>query len=320
MTVIKNIRSLFFGAIAMISFASCSDDFFSQTLEIDPPPYEKKLAAHAFGGTLDSIFKVTLSRNFGILETVKNDSFYFVKNAKIELLEDGQSKLTMNSTLDQYASLPVSAKEITSGFFVPGKTYTLKVEHPDFPTISSTQIMPGEVQVDSIQNKGLVKGAFGDENLVLNAFINDRAGQKDFYAIEVSQSYVNRVPIFDNNGQLIRWDTIGTNQYGVFPDGSDDPNVIVSGQTLLVSDEFFDGKKYKFNFRGYPSYYSNQDTSEFTLMLRAITEELYLYKLSAQKRSNTEDVPFAEPVPLYTNFKNGIGIFGLYHEKRYLIK
>ncbi|MEO6760529.1 MAG: hypothetical protein ABIO24_13805, partial [Saprospiraceae bacterium] len=61
-------RSYLFLSFIAISLASCSDDFFDQTIEIDPPPYSKQLVAHALASNRDSSFSLPLSRNFGILE------------------------------------------------------------------------------------------------------------------------------------------------------------------------------------------------------------------------------------------------------------
>ena len=75
-------RYILFFAIISVFFASCSEDFFSQTIKIDPPEYEKKLAVHAFSGNELENIQVMVSRNTGVLETAA-DSTYFVLGATI---------------------------------------------------------------------------------------------------------------------------------------------------------------------------------------------------------------------------------------------
>ncbi len=65
----KNI--LFILCISSLALVSC-EDFFSQTVEIDPPPYEKQLSFHLNLTDQDTSIRVLLTRNFGILEAVPN--------------------------------------------------------------------------------------------------------------------------------------------------------------------------------------------------------------------------------------------------------
>jgi hypothetical protein len=313
-------RTIFFLALAAVTFTACSDDFFSQTLTIDPPAYDKKMATHAFGGSRDTVLNVFLSRNFGILESPEFEEYY-VKDAKIEVLEDGQSKLVFGSTASKYPGQPIAQSMIPQGFFVSGKTYTLRVEHPDFPTAISTQVMPQSAAVDSVRGRGFVSSTFGGDLFSIDIYLKDPAGEKNFYGIEVTQIGWNLSPVFDpNTGQIIRYDTLGTYEYFTYPEGGDATNAQIFGNMIAVSDELFDGQSYRLNFRGYPSYFSSNDTPRFNVKVRALSEDTYLYWLSSTKRSNAEDIPFAEPVPLYTNFKDGIGAFGLFHEQIFKVK
>ena len=51
-----------------------------------------------------------------------------------------------------------------------------------------------------------------------------------------------------------------------------------------------------------------------------ITEEYFRYSVTALRKAETEDIPFIEPVTVFGNLENGIGIFGMYHEQQLPVK
>jgi hypothetical protein len=106
-------------------------------------------------------------------------------------------------------------------------------------------------------------------------------------------------------------DTVGYSEYTIEPAGSDDPNAqLTYGGGIAVSDRFFDGNSYKFVVKIYD--YSGS-TSQIRARVKAVTEEAYLWGLSAKRKYDSEDFPLADPVTTYTNLDKGIGIFGLGH-------
>ena len=293
-------------------FSSCSEDFLSQTLTIDPPEYEKQFVLHGFGSNLDTTFKISLTQNFGILETVA-DSAWAVKNATVEIFEGGQKLAMLNVAPDNPKSYQA---QVMPGFFEPGKTYELRASHPDFPTVTSRQTMPDPVDVDSVrfrQKAGIDPD--GSNLSAIDVFLNDKAGVENFYEIRLAILTPNLEFNYDSLGNVIV-DTIGYSYYAVSITDSDDPNAqITYGDGIVVNDRFFDGQSYKFVAKFYESYgYTYQ------VFMRAVTEEYYLWSLSAQRKYNADDNPLAEPVTTYTNLDKGIGAFGLAHEQRFEVK
>lgn len=304
-------RSIFFLFGIGMLFASCSDDFFSQTLDIDPPEYEKQFVLHGFGSNADSVFRVSLTQNFGILEQVP-DSAWAVPDATVELYEGGQKIATL------YHSIYISAlfeRAIPPGFFQAGKTYELRASHPDFPTVTCSQTMPDPVPVDSVrfrQKAGI--DSEGSKLSAIDAFIRDVPGVENYYEIRVSIVQPNLEFNYDSLGNLII-DTVGYSLYSRELTDSDDPNAqITYGGGIAVSDRFFDGESYKFVAKFYESF-----GYTFHVSVRAVTEQYYLWSISAERKYNSDDNPLAEPVTTYTNLDNGIGAFGLVNEQIFIV-
>lgn len=305
-------RPIFFLLFISAVFASCSGDFFSQTLTIDPPEYDKQLVLHSFGSNRDTTFRVQLTQNFGILENVP-DSAWAVSGATLELYEGGQKTATLTAAAGNnklYETL------VMPGFFEPGKTYELRATHPDFPTVTSRQTMPKAVAVDSVrfrEKAGLDPD--GSKLSAVDVFLQDQAGVENFYEIRVAIFFPKLEYIQDSLGNLII-DTVGYEVYPVSIVDSDDPNAVITyGEGIAVSDRFFDGQSYKFVAKIYESYGYNYQVS-----VRAITEEYYLWSISAERKYNAEDNPLAEPVTTYTNLDTGIGVFGLLHEQLFEVE
>jgi len=83
---------------------------------------------------------------------------------------------------------------------------------------------------------------------------------------------------------------------------------------IIFDDAVFNGKKhllkiYSEDIRVAKSDLSKKDVPVY-IYFRSINKELYNYYLSMKKYNEVQDNPFSEPVNVYSNIKNGYGIFG----------
>ena len=303
----KNI--LFILCLSSLALVSC-EDFFSQTVEIDPPAYEKQLSFHLNLTDADSSVRMVLTRNFGILETVPNYSDFFVKGGTAELYKDGQkwlalAPLSADSSFVLVADLPEPLQS--------GSTYEIRTEHPDYPKVNAMQVMPGDFAVDSARLKlNSSSGPDGEQFDLIEVFLRDQPGVRNYYEITISTLAYNT--IYDPSTGL--FDTVGVYNYTVYPDGFSDPNVVFGTKgSGLIGDQFFDGQSYKLQVRIYSGY-----GSEYEVRLRNITEEYYRWSRSYQAKYDSEENPLAEPVSVFNNLANGLGIFSVGREKTYLVR
>ncbi len=90
--------------------------------------------------------------------------------------------------------------------------------------------------------------------------------------------------------------------FGIYP----------QNEYYVFTDELIPGKEYTLNLK-YTGFNFNTEHYEFlraSFRLNSITRDLYLYLQSYSVYGQTEGNPLAEPVPVYTNIINGLGIVG----------
>lgn len=302
----KNI--LYILAFCAVGLASC-ENFFSQTVEIDPPAYSKQLSFHCSVSDKDSMISLTMTRNYGILETIDSIQQYYVKNAKAALYKDGQlwvnlQPLNADSNFVLTAVLPAPLQH--------GSTYEIRAEHPDFPTAIGRQTMPGDFQVDSAQIRyDAATDPDGERVDEINVFMKDPAGVRNFYELTMYQ--VGYYVIYNETTNML--DTIGTYRQRVFPNNFPDANIVngANGGSLL-SDQFFDGQSYKFQVQVSVGY------SMVEVHLRNITEDYYKWSRSYYAQIDAQENPLSEPVSVFNNLIDGLGNFSVSSEKIFLVQ
>lgn len=296
----------------LIGFAvllSSCEDFFSQTVEIDPPPYEKQLAPHLNLTNQDSTVKILVSRNYGVLESVQYYDEYFVANAQGGLYKNGQlwlnlAALSPDSSFMLVGVLPEPLQK--------GNEYELRVSHPDYPAVSATQVMPGDFTVDSVRIKrNAATGQFGDELDLVEVFMKDPPGERNFY--EFALVSINYNVYYDPTTGMT--DTFGVYEYPYYVEEYSDPNVQygVSAGGLL-SDQFFNGQSYKFQAKVYSS-----PNTVYRVFVRHVSEDYFNWSRSYESKINADDNPLVEPVSIFSNISGGLGIFSLRNEKVYTV-
>lgn len=289
----------------LLTFAFClasCEEFFDQVITVEPPEYEKKMILNCFQNQLDSSIYISVTRNVGILETIP-DSAFSIRDAKVEWLEGGNVLHTMTS--DDFSTWPGVVQGFSWRYYgkntgapvvTPGKTYEIRVSHPDYPAISAVQVAPFPPKIDTITVKlDTASSNFFDGSANFSITIDDPAAESNFYEIG----------IFSEDG------------YSFYDLRSDDPNTR-SGRNydwLLVSDEFFNGKKYVLRVSN-----SAVDADVWVVKVRAVTADYYRFSSTAPQNEEASFNPFANPVQVFTNVTGGLGIFGLSGETEYVVE
>jgi hypothetical protein len=309
--------------LALSALAACSDDFFSQTVDIDPPAYDKQLVVHEFVADTDISLRVELTRNFGILEDVPSEAWP-VPGAVVRWYDNGELALTLTPLPDSpfvyTAALPQALQA--------GHTYELRAEHADYPAIRAVQTLPAAPAVDSVVFRATAGiDDDGEELQSVDVYLRDPGGQVDYYELRVAawQLVIEYETdpfgnwILDSLGLPIA-DTIGFDYRALDPDQAEDPNAREGiGEGLFVSDRHFDGQPYKFAFRMHKEF-DPLGPPRYRVTVRAVTEAYYQYALSRRRAERADDNPLAEPVTVFDNIEGGIGLFGLFAQRVYEIE
>jgi Domain of unknown function (DUF4249) len=301
-------RTILFLFFSIISLSAC-EDALNTTVNIDPPEYDPQLVTHLRMDERDSAVRIVLTRSFGVLDNVSDERKWYVSGASVEWWSEGQKvmdvpRLSADSAWVYTAALPQPLQS--------GKTYEVRVSHPDFPSIRAMQVMPTAPAVSDLKLRRNVSTVEGERQQI-EFNLNDPAGVENFYEISAQTRYYFVSTTFDPNGNIIKYDTFGYSDNTIYFEeavGQDLPRGV--GETLLVSDKLFDGQKYPIHLR-FPPYYSGDpsDSTPYTLRVRSISKEEFQWSRSYYERYDNEFNIFAEPVNVFTNFDSGLGIFGL---------
>jgi hypothetical protein len=305
-------QHIYIPILALFFLVAC-ERFLDQDLEISPPKYDKQLAIRQFHSNLDDTLVVAVSRNFGILETI-DEKDYAVTDARVEWIEDGHSiqVLSLDTAFKPSAYTMVLAKPLQSGKF-----YEIRVSHPDFPTISAQQKMPSLVPLDSVIYEK--DGALSQEGNRLNQvrfYFKDPPGEENYYEVLlVANSTCLKYLRRDPQTNKFVYDTLDC-EISLFLDGATHPSAHPGDYSMLITDKTFNGSNFTFGVN-----FGNWFTiKSIKAVFRTLTRENYLYKVSRNRFEEAQYNPLSDPVILYSNVQNGIGVFGLETEQSRLIK
>jgi hypothetical protein len=209
------------------------------------------------------------------------------------------------------------SNDIKPGF---GSTYMIEVEVPGLGTASGKTQLPAPVPITGIDT--LAKTAdWGEKHLVVKLNFRDPEGEENLYRLTArelegmydgdrNEPYSPEIPV-----SVIEND-ISYGTYGeplIAPRREDDIfGMYLNNSYYLFTDELIAGKEYTLTME---YRHSQPDTSyyEFShlyFMLQSVSRDLYLHLQSYSAHMQTNDNFLAEPVPVYTNITNGLGIVG----------
>ncbi len=272
--------------------SACGEDFFEQTIEIDLPEHTPQLAITAELNAGDSVAWVYVTHSQGILD---NAPANLIENAVVELFRDGQLMETLPFFRDGFYT-----KELASPFPVDPAEYRLKVSAEGYATIEATQQMPPLVPIISATYEP--EGALdldGERVDEITIEFEDPAGVDNYYEVSVTISTANWL----NQVYLHRLDPLAED----------------IGNTLLLKDDSFAGKKHSWRVGFYPQYFDPNGETRIIVRLRSISRDRYFYERSVSLSYDADDNPFAEPVIIHSNVENGLGIFSLSANSEYVI-
>lgn len=267
-------RYLFYIIIVVVS-ASCN-----KQIPFDDPGAEPKLVVISLIEPNDSI-AAYVSRSASIL-----------RPGDVEKLNDVAVSLYENGTL--VGDLEVDEADVYSLDFQPtaGNQYEIRVEDDELESITSETTIPSPVSVSNITVEEVE--SLENDTFFRIAFDLDDPEEKNFYILYVVQ--VNTDGTKDN----IAFES--TEPY--FLGGSQD-NYFWSGAEFR--DDAFNGQKQRIEVD--LDWFNPSQDLTYNILLITASEEHFLYQLSYRAYQETNGDPFAQPVQIYSNVENGLGIF-----------
>jgi len=264
--------------------------------------------------TNDSLIKINISKSQDILN---NDTITSLNNANVKLYngETFIENLT-NYGYGNYAS--TISSEIGKQYNISVSSGELKPIKAKMQLITPVQIVSIDTTID-IENNILGEGFASKQYKVhFKIKINDDANTKNYYLLSISSTN----PIYDYEQDppvLIGY--YETNQ------GFDTNDIIFNGADAwfgiddmygqAFTDELINGKQYTINVNSslYFNYYDEGVDTEglqVKVKLLSISEDIYKYIISYNLNQESEYDPFAQPVQIFTNIEDGLGLFSGY--------
>lgn len=278
-------RNLTISLLAMALLSSCERE-----LNFKFKSYNPKLVVNALLNNREEL-SVSVSSSVPF-STPGNPQI--VENALVTLFIDGvkQPRLTYNGFNKVYTA-PIRPQ--------PGRVYRILVEAPGFVSVSAEAVLPagGNYSPASFKDSVYVDST-GFPLGQITVRINDDPSKKNYYRLklyhyESSIGDFMELPV-DSEDPLV-------NQFASQLDGG-----------VVFSDATFNGKQRVIYFKTPFGY--GQGTPKFMVLKEDLSEDYYLYVTSLNRYQNAGSTLFQEPVFVYSNVKDGIGIFSGYYLQR----
>lgn len=283
-----------------MSLFSC-EDFFSTTLDIDPPTSEDLLAVHAFGSTRTNELEVLVGRTLSVDKVADNTSFVNDAVVKLYLGED---------LIHELESIPEPSINTRFNFYMPddihvfekGSEYRIEVEAQGYPLATAVCQIPNDINPTAVIFEEDAGTDFdGYEYSGINIKFNDPSGEENFYEMTALYGYP------DGSGEL-RFD----HRYTEFIDASIQYGI----DNLIANDNTFDGdeKTFELQIGRISPEFEPDELEKLYLNWRITTEAHFLFNKTVNALYQNEDDPFSSPVQVYSNIENGVGLFSIVNE------
>ena len=290
---------LYFITFSML-FASCDI-----VVDLDIPEHERVLVVNSIL-TTDSMINASISHSVGAFDA---SSISYVNNATVEVYEDG----VLLGEMDEQVSLSYNyMDELDSTYVynfnhnpVAGKIYSYEIAHPDYEAVRAETTVPAAVKLN-VNDVTLLSEQDYEKHYRVRFSFND-APEDNFYRLRLrnQNAYYDRFNYFESN------DASMISSSGLHSDGA-----TFNGDEALFDDEMFNGteKEISIDFFDSKSFWFEEEGIEvqFILELTSVSESYYTYIRSLRAHYDNQDqfIFAGEPVQVFTNIENGLGVLG----------
>ncbi len=297
----------------ILLLAACEKD-----ITVKVPPQPTRLVVNGIT-SMNSAFRVSVGKTAGILDLTTPDS-YKVTNALVQLFENGVLKDTLvyNAGTDAYR---VKNNTIAQ----TGNNYRVKVTVPNFTTAEAETVAPANIVIQSITRRMNAKtdnnGNMLDEVKII---FRDSAATTNYYLFKFRRpSYINGNTVNYNGIYCLH-----SSDKDIDRRNNSDPtdfDYCIDQEFLMQDKNFNGGLKEILVFINHEELNplvntTNNRVYRAVVELNNITADHYKYRKSYDAYQDSEDNPFAEPVLVYGNVKNGYGVFSTYSLARDTIR
>lgn len=237
----------------------------------------------------DSTIKASLSKSTPAIGEQNNGPDQITSSATLVLTDEttGETFTSSSVNSENMYEFPTVAKT--------GHKYSISVSHSEFETATASTIIPDIVTINDWDTSSYLIEGFPYKQV--DVTIIDPS-EDNYYIIAISSI-----------------DTISQVENVIYISASEGGYDNEYGQSLFIKDKLFNNNSKKFSMEFYPEYYYDENYNKigemgYKIRLYSASKETYQYLLSVSKSNESEGNPFSEPVRVYSNITNGLGIFG----------
>jgi hypothetical protein len=244
--------------------------------------------------TSGSAVNINVTKSKSVLEETGN--YEVVNNATVILtnLSDGATEQLTYYDSGNYRSSTIIASA--------GKNYQVSIKHPSLRIVHANALVPQPVAITSIDTTSAVH--FTENYLDISVGFTDNSSAENFYELQLlSAGYYY---YFDTLSG--KFDSIKVNEQVYFQVFD---KVLVkefNGSRFLVSDEQFNNQSVTITASLY--YDESNFKGDLIVVLSHVSKAYYQYFVSLNLQSEGGGKPSGEPVPVYSNTSNDMGILG----------
>jgi hypothetical protein len=303
--------------IVMLLLVSCTEVIEFKGEKMDP-----KIVIYSLLQP-DSVITVSVTKSHPVFEEKYVPQQ--ITDAVVKLYRDGEFIGTLIYVApvpqpEYYPAVPFS-KYVSQGVKpVSGSTYRIEVEMAGLKTASGEAKLPDLVPILGIDT---AEDLQAEENILLKVKVrfSDPAGKNNFYRITARRAdgsyYGNKGEPWSLDFPVMVYEEdcsyASGNDPVINPQQEEDLfGMYLQNSYYIFGDELIAGKQYdlalELNHRWPDTDY--YEFSQFNFELQSITEDLYLYLRSSSAHSQTNESFITEPVLVYTNIENGLGVVG----------
>ncbi len=300
-----------------LAFFSCET-----TIDYQGPETEPKTVIYALLHP-DSLVSVSVAESRSVFQVPWQPRQ--ISNAVVRLYRDDELLETLTyaepQPLPDY-SPPSPYSKYVSQTVKPeyGHVYRIEAEVPGFKKAYGEAELPSPVTAEVTDTSSKDAG-LGYREMTVRFTFRDPADEENYYRVSANSlmgtyfgdkqaPYDPMVPVTVQESDI---------SYGALSDPLIAPRqeddffeMYMPNRYYLFMDDLIPGKEYSLKLT-YSGFYPRTDYFEFLyawFRLNAITRDLYLYLQSYAAHTQANDNFLAEPVPVYTNIKNGLGVVG----------
>jgi hypothetical protein len=241
------------------------------------------------------------------------DSFS-IRHARVLLYVNGVIKDTLQYIPDS-SSYNFGASYYSQIVISPGNNYKIVASAPGFTDAEGEMAVPATVTINSVKRNEYaridINQGIQDE---LRIKFDDASTPGDYYMLDILQNeenYSYGACVYTADPSIETASGQGGDDLGLAPEENCIPTTgmlmrddLFNGTTkelrLYISHDFLEPWEDNFGVMHYPM-----------VKLSHISEAYFRYLKTSEAARMTDGNPFAEPVNIYTNIKNGYGIFSI---------